>query len=217
MERAEHPGPALDAAIAPRFTATVVHPEGTGSLRGSLASRTVRRVVLGALIVGFVGGAIYLWQTGAVTPSSVRDWLDSLGNAAPPLFVLAFIAGSFVGLPGIAFVIGGRLAFGPYLGFVLGYGGGVLAVTIPFVAARKLRKAHASWRPKNKHAARAFELLDKHPFRGVLVLRLILWFNPPLSYALAFTTVRIRTYIAACAIALIAPVTLAVVATSWFV
>jgi uncharacterized membrane protein YdjX (TVP38/TMEM64 family) len=182
-----------------------------------MVSRAVRRVVLGLLVVAFVGGAIYLWQSGSVTPSSIGDWLDSLGPGAPALFIVAFIAGSFVGLPGIAFVIGGRLAFGPYLGFVLGYTGGLLAVTIPFVVARKLRRAEAGWRPKNRHAARAFDLLDTHPFRAVLVLRLVLWFNPPLSYALAFSRVPLRTYVAASALALTAPVTLAVVATSYFV
>lgn len=180
-----------------------------------MSSRVIRRVALGALAIAFVGGAIYLWRTGSVTPSSVRDWLDSLGPGAPVLFVLAFVAGSFVGLPGIAFVIGGNLAFGPWLGFVLGYGGGLLAVTIPFVAARKLRKADATWKPKNRHAARAFGLLETHPFRGVLVLRLILWFNPPLSYALAFSKVSIRTYISACAVALLPVVAIAVAATSW--
>ena len=180
-----------------------------------MSSRTFRRVALGVLAAVFVSGAIYLWQTGSVTPSSVRDWLDSLGPGAPALFVLAFVAGSFVGLPGIAFVIGGRLAFGPWLGFVLGYGGGLLAVTIPFVAARKLRKADASWTPKNRRIAKVFAMLESHPFRSVLVLRLILWFNPPLSYALAFSKVTLHTYVAACAIALFPVVVVAVAATSW--
>lgn len=180
-----------------------------------MSPRTVRRVALAVLGAAFVTGAVYLWRTGAVTPSSVRDWLDSLGPGAPVLFVLAFVAGSFVGLPGIAFVIGGRLAFGPYLGFLLGYGGGLAAVTIPFVAARKLRKAEAGWKPKNRHAAKVFAMLDTHPFRSVLVLRLILWFNPPLSYALAFSRVSLKTYVSACAVALLPVVVVAVAATSW--
>jgi len=180
-----------------------------------MSSRTFRRAALGVLVVAFVTGAVYLWRTGAVTPSTVRDWLDSLGPGAPILFVLAFVAGSFVGLPGIAFVIGGRLAFGPWFGFVLGYAGGLAAVSIPFVAARKLRKAEAGWKPKNRHLARVFAMLETHPFRSVLLLRLILWFNPPLSYALAFSKVPIRTYVAACAVALAPVVAIAVVATSW--
>jgi len=180
-----------------------------------MSPRALRRVALGVLGAAFITGAIYLWRTGSVTPSSVRDWLDSLGPAAPALFVLAFIAGSFVGLPGIAFVIGGHLAFGPWLGFVLGYGGGLLAVTIPFVAARKLRKAEAGWTPKHRRIAKVFAMLETHPFRSVLVLRLILWFNPPLSYALAFSKVPVRIYVAACAVALLPVVTIAVIATSW--
>jgi uncharacterized membrane protein YdjX (TVP38/TMEM64 family) len=180
-------------------------------------SRATRRVILGILIAAFVVGAVYLWRTGAVTPESVRDWLDSLGPAAPVLFVIAFMAGSFVGLPGIVFVIGGRLAFGPYVGLIAGYIGGLCAVTVPFVTARKLRRTEgAPWRPKNRHARRAFELLDRHPFRGVLVLRLLLWFNPPLSYALAFSRVPFKSYVAACAIALAPIVTAAVFLTGYF-
>ncbi len=178
-------------------------------------SRAVRRVVLGTLVAAFVVGAIYLWRTGSVTPTSVRDWLESLGPGAPILFVGAFVLGSFIGLPGMAFVIGGRLAFGPWAGLVLGYVGGLCAVSIPFVAARTLRRTNTGWRPKNRHLARAFRLLDAHPFRGVLLLRLVLWFNPPLSYALAFSRVSIPQYIGACALALLPVVSLANVATSW--
>ena len=42
-----------------------------------------------------------------------------------------------------------------------------------------------------------------------------LWFNPPLSQALAFTTLPLRTYVAACALALAPVVAIAVVATGW--
>jgi len=179
-------------------------------------SRTARRLVLGLFVGAFVGGAVYLWLTGAVTPTIVAAWLESLGPTAPALFIAAFVAGSFVGLPGMAFVIGGRLAFGPYLGFAVGFGGGMLAVTVPFVVARRLRRAGSDpWRPKQRHLHRAFEMLETHPFRAVLALRLVLWFNPPLSYALAFTTLSLRTYMAACAVALAPVVTIAMVATGW--
>jgi uncharacterized membrane protein YdjX (TVP38/TMEM64 family) len=181
-------------------------------------SRTARRVALGLFVAAFVVGAVYLWRTGAVTPTTVAVWLESLGPGAPALFIVAFIAGSFVGLPGMAFVIGGRLAFGPYLGFAVGFGGGMLAVTVPFVIARRVRRAGSDpWRPKQRHLRRMFDMLETHPFRAVLVLRLVLWFNPPLSYALAFTTLPLRTYVAACAVALAPVVTIAMVATGWFI
>jgi uncharacterized membrane protein YdjX (TVP38/TMEM64 family) len=180
-------------------------------------TRTTRRVLLGVFIVAFVAGAVYLWQTGAVTPTTIREWLESLGPAAPALFIAAFVGGAFVGLPGMAFVIGGRLAFGPYVGFAVGYCGGLIAVSLPFIVARRVRGAGRDpWRPKQKILQRAFDMIETHPFRAVVLLRLVLWFNPPLSYALAFTTISARNYIAGCAVALAPIVTMAMIATSWF-
>lgn len=175
------------------------------------------RIAIGALVALFVAGAIWAGVTGAISTTAIRDWLDSLGPAAPLLFVLAFVAGSMVGLPGMAFVIGARLAFGPELGFVLGFATGVLACTVPFLAARFVRKAGPAWAPKQRHVRRAFELVETHPLPAVIALRLVLWFNPPLSYALALTSIRFRTYVAACAIALAPVVAIAVVVVGWLV
>ena len=179
-------------------------------------SRGTRRVLLGLMIVAFVGGAIYLWRTGGVSASGIRRWIDSLGPAAPVLFIGAFVAGGLVGLPGMAFVLGARLAFGPYLGGVLAYIAGMCAITAPFVTARFLRRHAAEpWRPKHKLAARAMAMLETHPIRAVVLLRLVLWFNPPLSYALALTPLRFRDYLVGCALALAPVVTAAMVAASW--
>lgn len=175
-------------------------------------------MILGLFAVAFVAGAVYLWRTGAVTPGAVRAWLDSLGPAAPALFIAAMVGGAFVGLPGMAFVIGGRLAFGPTLGFAVGYAGGLLAVTLPFVVARRVRGAGAQepWKPKHPRLARMFSMIETHPYRTVVAMRLVLWFNPPLSYALAFVRMPLRTYVAACATALAPVVALAMLATGWF-
>lgn len=174
-------------------------------------------MILGLFGVAFVAGAIYLWRTGAVTPLSVKAWLESLGSTAPVIFIGAFVAGTFIGLPSMAFVVGGRLAFGPYVGFGVGFVGAMLAVTVPFVVARRVRRAGADpWRPKQRHLAKLFDTLDHHPYRTVLLLRLVLWCNLPMSYALAFTTVSARTYLLACATALAPVITLAMITTSWF-
>lgn len=180
-------------------------------------SRRVRRAILGAAIVAFVACAITLAATGMVTPAKVGAWLESLGPWAPVIYVGVFVAGSFIALPGMAFVVGGRLAFGPYVGFAVGYIGGLLAVTAPFLIARRFRRAGADpWKPTQKFLARAMAELEQHPFRTVAVLRLFVWFNSAVSYALAFAPIRARTYVAACAIALAPVVATAVIATSWF-
>lgn len=180
-------------------------------------SRTARRAILATFVVAFVGSAIALWASGLITPRTVGAWLESLGPAAPVIYVAVFVAGSMVALPSMAFVVGGRLAFGPYLGFAVGYTGGMLAVLVPFLLARRLRGAGATpWHPRHKYLARAMAEVERHPFRTVLLLRLVLWFNSAASYALAFAPIPRRTYAAACAIALAPVVAAAVIATSWF-
>ena len=82
--------------------------------------------------------------------------------------------------------------------------------------ARRLGRTRVEpWRPKNRHLARALGLVERHPFRAVLLLRLVLWFNSPLSYAMAFTPIRLRTYVVGCACALAPVVAFAMVATGW--
>ena len=180
-------------------------------------SRAARRVVLGVLVVAFLAGAVYLWRTGGVTASGIREWIDSLGPAAPVLFVAAFVAGGLVGLPGMAFVLGARLAFGPWAGGVLAFVAGMCAVTVPFVTARLLRRQQAvPWRPKQRLLARAMEMLETHPVRAVFLLRLVVWFNPPMSYALALTRIRLVHYLLGCALALAPVVAIAMVASGWF-
>ncbi len=180
-------------------------------------SRAWRRVLLGILALAFVAGAIYLWRTGGISASGVRRWIDSLGPAAPILFVGAFVAGGLVGLPGMAFVLGARLAFGPVAGGVLGYVAGMCSITVPFVMARLLKRPPAvPWQPKQKLAARALAMIDVHPIRAIVLIRLFFWFNPPLSYALALTRIRFRDYLIGSALALAPVVTIAMVASSWF-
>jgi uncharacterized membrane protein YdjX (TVP38/TMEM64 family) len=167
-------------------------------------SRPYRRVALGVAIVVFVAIAVVVWRTGAITPGGVQRWLDSLGPWAPLVFLGAFIGGSLIGLPGIPFVVGARLAFGPWLGFALGYGGGVAAVLTPFLFVRLLRRnAVAPWRPKNRWLRKALDRIETQPVRAVILLRAILWFNQPVSYSLGLAPIRFRDYFLGCAIALL--------------
>jgi uncharacterized membrane protein YdjX (TVP38/TMEM64 family) len=178
---------------------------------------TAKRAIVGALVIAFVCGTVWAYTTGRVSSGSIKAWLDSLGPLAPAMFVVAFVLGAFIGLPGMMFVIGGRLAFGPETGFVLGYGAGLLACLGPFATARFLRGERAvTWQPRSHLLRRALASVETHPLRAVLLLRLVLWFNPPLSYALAMTRVPVRTYLAGCAIALAPVVAVAVLATGWF-
>lgn len=182
-----------------------------------MSARWSRRRIALAIAIAIVAGVMaYMTVTGAITAAGVKAWLDDMGPWAPPLFVLVFVAGSSVGLPGMAFVVGARLAFGPWLGFALAYGGGVLAVTVPFLATRALRRGDVpAWRPKGKRIGWLFSHLEAHPFLVVLGLRLILWFNSAVTYALALSPIRTRDYVLACALALAPVVAVASFVSGW--
>jgi uncharacterized membrane protein YdjX (TVP38/TMEM64 family) len=183
---------------------------------GAVPGPSAKRALIAVLVAAFVGGAVWAYATGRASAASVEAWLGSLGPAAPALFVGAFVGGALLGLPGMVFVVGGRLAFGAQAGFVLGYGGGVLACVVPFVLARRLRGGRAEpWRPGNRHLRRALDLVESHPLRAVVLLRLAMWFSPPLSYALAMTGVRAPAYAAGCALGLAPVVAVAVLTTGW--
>jgi uncharacterized membrane protein YdjX (TVP38/TMEM64 family) len=177
---------------------------------------TARRALLLGLVGLFVAGTAWAYATGRVSAGAIEGWIASLGPLGPAIFAGAFVGGAMIGLPGMMFVIGGRLAFGAETGFPLVYGAGVLACVVPFAAARRLRgDGAARWRPKQRHLQRAFDLIESHPLRAVVLLRLGLWFNPPLSYALAMTEVPARVYVAGCIIGLLPVVTVAVLAIGW--
>ncbi len=183
--------------------------EGSRSPRAVLA----RRIAAGAFVALLVGCAVWARRSGVDGPTVQRE-LTALGWLAIPLFLLVMAAGELLHLPGMAFVVVGRLVFGPSIGFALGYVGAVLAVTVSFVVARQLlaaaRGTNEPWRPRWRFLQRAFDRLESHPVQTIALLRLVLWLAAPLNYALASSRVRVRDQVLGSALGLFAPVVVAV-------
>lgn len=168
-----------------------------------------RRAAAALVVAGIIVAAIFARRSGVDAPMLQRE-LIALGCFAPPLFILVMVTGELLHLPGIAFVVLARVVFGPSLGFVLGYAGAVLAVTMSFLVARQLvaaaRATREPWRPRWQWLRRALARLEGHPVQTIALLRLVLWLAPPLSYALASSNVRVRDHLFGSAIGLAAPV-----------
>jgi uncharacterized membrane protein YdjX (TVP38/TMEM64 family) len=169
----------------------------------------LRRVIAGLVVVALGVCAIVARRSGVDGPMLQRELL-ALGCFAPPLFLVLFAAGELLHLPGILFVLVARVVFGPSLGFVLGYGGALLALTLAFAVARQVvsaaRATKEPWRPKWRLLRRAFDRVESHPIQTIALLRLVLWLSPPLSYALASTGVRARDHVIGTAIGIVLPV-----------
>jgi len=141
-----------------------------------------------------------------------REELIALGWLAQPIFLLAFVAGELLHLPGLLFVAVARVVFGPTAGLALGYVGAVFAIGVAFAVSRQLvsaaRATREPWRPRWVFARRAFEKLEARPVRTIALLRVVFGLAPPLTYALAATPVRAREHLLGCAIGLVVPVAL---------
>jgi uncharacterized membrane protein YdjX (TVP38/TMEM64 family) len=179
--------------------------------------KKLRPVALVLVIVLLIGVGIWLQRTGSLTQAALVEWVRGLGPWAVPAFILAFILGELIHLPGMLFVVAARVAFGPLVGFALGYGGAIIAVTAPFLLARTLgarrpRLGGARWRL----IERLLDGVETHPLRTVVLLRLVLWLAPPVDYALAFTRIRTRDYVLGSAVGLIPIIALAAYGVSWF-
>ncbi len=175
-------------------------------------ARWLRLVLLAMLL-----GALWL----AVDRSGLRASLSEAGlrrlmaDAGAPgiaAYFVAFALGQLAQLPGLMFVFAASIAYGPWLGFLLGYTGALIAVSISFgvvrgVGGRQLSGLRWAW------VRRALAQLETRPVRTIALLRLVFILSPPLNYALAMSPTPFRHYVLGSALGLIAPIGLLVVAS----
>lgn len=141
----------------------------------------------------------------SLSEEGIRQLTEDAGVFGAVAYLAAFAVGQLVQLPGIAFVLGARVAYGPVLGFLAGYAGALLSVSVSFFFVRTVGgKALTSM--KWKWAQRMLSRLEQRPLRTIIVLRTLFALSPPLNYALAMSSTRFRDYFAGSAIGLVAPV-----------
>lgn len=176
----------------------------------------VRQIALFLLLAACAALGVWAWHTGRLTQAAIASWVDSFGAWAPPAYLLAFVIGELVHVPGMVFIALARAAFGPTNGLLLAYFGAVLSVTVPFLVVRGMRsQRERSWTPRWRLLAKMLERVETHPVSSVIVLRLVLWLSPPLDYALAFTGIRTKDYVLGSAIGLIPSVVGVVFGVGW--
>lgn len=161
-------------------------------------------IVIGALFLIFVAAA----ASGAfdnVDPETIRATITEAGAWGVGLFVLLFAVGELVHIPGMVFVAGAVLAYGPLGGFAVGLAGAIFSVTVSFWLVRTFG-GQALDKIRWKVVQNILAKLDDRPVTTVVVLRSLLWLAPPLNFALAMSRVKFRDYFVGSALGLLAPV-----------
>lgn len=173
-----------------------------------------------ALVLGIavlMGAGILLNRAGLLSSARLSGVLLELGCWGLPVFFLCFIVGGLLQIPGILFVVAARIAFGPTLGFVVGYTGAILAITAGFSLVRMLRNGRAKAAPLPlAWAQRMLDRAEARPILTIATLRLMFFLSPPLNVGLGFSSVRLHHYVAGSAIGLIVPTALVTIATGLF-
>jgi len=173
------------------------------------SSKTLRTVLRLVLLVALLGGAWliaeYAGLRGSMSEEGIREMTEDAGAFGLLSYLVAFALGQLVQLPGLAFVLAARVAYGPLFGFVAGYSGALLSVSVSFFFVRAVG-GRALTGMKWKWAQRALARLDERPLLTIIALRTLFALSPPLNYALAMSSTRFRHYFAGSAIGLIAPI-----------
>jgi uncharacterized membrane protein YdjX (TVP38/TMEM64 family) len=158
-------------------------------------------------ILALVGCAGVLFALAALTlphsPAALRAAVSDYGWAAPLAFIALWTAVTPALFSGTILALASGLLFGAAWGTAVGVAGSTLGAAASFALARRLGSgafAQLSGR-RVRHIRKVEERLAAHPFRALLILRLmpgmpVTWLN----YAVGLTRIRLAPFVLASAI-----------------
>jgi len=155
----------------------------------------VFRWVLFLLLIGAIGVAfVYREQLDVTT---LQQWIDNAGMAAPLLFMALYALATVLFLPGSVITLAGGALFGPVLGTFYNLTGATIGAALAFLFARYLA---SEWVEQKTGGTlrRLKEGVEKEGWRFVAFVRLVPLFPfNLLNYALGLTRIRFRDYVIA--------------------
>jgi uncharacterized membrane protein YdjX (TVP38/TMEM64 family) len=160
------------------------------------------------LLLALIAAAIWFFRftdTGqSVTPQSVLAYFRSVDPfLARFLYVLFYIVGCVLLLPGTILSFAGAVLFGPWEGTLYTWIGANIGAVLAFYLARWLGRDFV-----DQLLAGRFQAFDErirtHGFKGLLILRLVPLFPfNGINFASGLTSIGVRDYVLATAIGII--------------
>lgn len=158
-----------------------------------------RALLLRALLFAALAGAImlavvYRDQIDVVT---LEAWIKDTGALGPVVFMLVYVIGTVLFLPGSVLTLAGGALFGPVAGTFYNLTGATLGAALAFLAARYLASDWVA-RKAGGRLKQMIEGVENEGWRFVAFVRLvpIFPFNL-LNYALGLTRIRFLHYVVA--------------------
>jgi uncharacterized membrane protein YdjX (TVP38/TMEM64 family) len=151
-----------------------------------------------ALLVMFIAAAIYLVRFSPakqyLTPQQLGFFLESIGLWAPVMFVVIYVVGVCLFLPGTLLTAMGAAIFGPYWGFLYVWTGAMIGAGLAFLIGRYLGRDFAASLIGDK-LKRFDDAIERNGFATVLYLRLMYFPFTPMNFGMGLTKVRFWDYL----------------------
>jgi len=110
------------------------------------------------------------------------------------IFVLIFVLGNLIQIPGWIFLAAAVLTLGEFWGGVITYIAASISCVVTFFTIR-LVGGNALRKLDSPLAVSLLSRLDAHPIKSIFLLRMLFQTLPALNYTLAISGVRFRAYL----------------------
>lgn len=159
-----------------------------------------------ALLLIFIATAIYLVRFSParqyLTTQQLGLFLESVGIWAPLMFVIIYVVGICLFLPGTLLTAMGAALFGPYWGFVYVWLGAMIGACLAFLIGRYLGRDFAASLIGDK-LRRFDDAIERNGFATVLYLRLMYFPFTAMNFGMGLTKVRFWDYLSGTALGIL--------------
>ncbi len=141
---------------------------------------------------------------GHMNLAYVREQLQGHPVEGFVSFVVLFVLGNLVQIPGWLFLAAAVLALGQGWGWLVTYLAACISCVVTFLLVRWLG-GDALRAVPNRWVIKVLAQLDRRPVRSVFVARVLFQTLPALNYALAMSGIRFTSYFLGTALGLVLP------------
>ncbi|MGV6858109.1 MAG: TVP38/TMEM64 family protein [bacterium] len=163
------------------------------------------KILLVLLLI--VGIALVVLYRDHFDVEILQSWVESAGVLAPLLFMLIYIIGTVLFLPGSVLTLAGGALFGPFWGTFYNLTAATMGAGLTFLISRHLASQSVETWVKKKAEGKAKRLkegVEKEGWRFVVFARLVPVFPfNLLNYALGLTRLKFSHYLIASYLAML--------------
>lgn len=170
-----------------------------------LSNKWRRLAALALLVVAAWGIGLATGISDELSKEGLRQMVLGAGPWGVLLFLTLYCFGIFIYIPGIVFVAGAVLVYGFWLGMLMAFVGGLIAISTSFVVSRKVGGSPLI-KVKSPRLRWLLSRLHQRPILCMAGLRVFMQTSPALNTVLALSGVRYRDYLVGAVLGMWVPV-----------